>query len=262
MYCGQTTAPMLVVPSEPINADVSLALAAVTTCAGEMSIEGGAVVLLVTTLGLQAIAEKGVASRCIDDLTGRPGLGASIVMHPGHAHPRPVLEEFDVLDLAALDDLGALGRGTPDQYLVEFGASDLVRHGLGFVPGVGELKFLAPAIRRRNELRAPFLHADGTNFFGNAESFQQRHISGQQGFADVEPRVAGLFQHDDPVALLGQEDGRRGAGRAAADDQYVVSCRRREGVGHHEVFFIFPCWVDPGDHRRSLTCRQTAVQRL
>ena len=57
---------------------------------------------------------------------------------------------------------------------------------------------------------------------------EQRQVHRQQRFADMEARMAVLFQQDDFPALLREQGRRRGAGGAAADDEDVAAqCAER-----------------------------------
>jgi hypothetical protein len=70
---------------------------------------------------------------------------------------------------------------------------------------------------------AHFLHADGFYFFSNAHAFEKRHIGRQQGFADMEARVARFFQQHNPVTLFDQQWRNRRAGWPAANHQHITT---------------------------------------
>ena len=72
-----------------------------------------------------------------------------------------------------------------------------------------------------DELRAPFLHADGFDLLRHPQPLEDRQVGRQQRLADVEAGVPGLLDLDHPVAALGQHNRGRGAGGPAADDQYI-----------------------------------------
>ena len=150
---------------EPINRDIALALAAFAVRAREMRIQRRAVVSLVALFGLQTVAKEGVAARGIDEIIRRPGLLTAVVVfgvhpHPPHRSALRFIEKIHTPDAATFDYLRAQLRRPPKEYFVELGSADLVGQGHGLIPRLGESEFLAPAVTRRDELRAPFLHAD------------------------------------------------------------------------------------------------------
>ncbi len=183
--------------------------------------------LFVAPFRTQASTEKGIASGCVDEIRGLPGLGAPIIVHGLHACAPAAVQELDIAGPTAFDDLGAACRSAPDEDFIEFGAPDLIGERQGFVPAVREFEFLVPAVPRRNEFRAPFLHADGMHLVRHADTPEQGQIGGQKRLTDVKSRMTGLFQDHHAVTLLGEQDRRGRTGRTAADDQYVASSRRR-----------------------------------
>ncbi len=215
-----------------------------------MRVHGRAVVLFVAPFRAQASTEKSIAPGRVDEIRGLPGLGAPVIVHGLHACAPAAVQELDIAGPAAFDDLGAAGRRAPDEDFVEFGAPDLIGEGQGFVPAVREFEFLAPAVPRRNEFRAPFLHADGMHLLRHAETLEQGQIGGQKRLTDVKSRVAGLFQDHHAVTLLGEQNRRSRTGRTAADDQYVASSRRcvrprgrgnlRDSLGHLKLVSMAP----------------------
>ena len=63
-----------------------------------------------------------------------------------------------------------------------------------------------------------------------AQLLEQWQVGRQQGFADVEARVARFFEQGDPVAPLGQQRRRSRPGRAAPDHQDVAVVAGRGGL--------------------------------
>jgi hypothetical protein len=74
----------------------------------------------------------------------------------------------------------------------------------------------------RDDLRTGFVHADALDLVGNTEAFKQWQIEGEQRFSDVEARESILFKYDDVPALLREERGDRGPGRAATDNENIT----------------------------------------
>ncbi len=152
--------------------------------------------------------------------------------------------------------------GAPDQDLVELRASHLIGQRLRFIPGVREFELLVPAVPGRHELRAPLLHADGAYLFRDSQAFEYRQIGGQQRLADVEPGVTGLLQaaprsspsrpaqwpRSNPPGRRRPPTRRRIAGsyllRSGSKCRGGCQIERLRTMG------------------RSLSCRQTRVQRL
>ena len=189
---------------EPVDRDVARALALVALGAAEMAEHGGAVVLGVAPLDAEAIGQKGVAARGIDQVARLPALGAPAVvlgLDAYRAGPATAIAlELDAAHAAAFDHLRAHARGVTDQDLVELGAPHLVGVRHRFVPGVRKAEVLLPAVPVRDEFRAPFLHADRAHLVGDAELLEQRQVGGQQRLADMEARVAILLDQRDPMA--------------------------------------------------------------
>src|ERR1700730_8046341 len=105
-----------------------------------------------------------------------PGFARTVIVDGVHMHAAAALEDLDGARTASFDDLGARTCGTPNENLVEFGTSDLIRVGQDFPPGSPNPDLRAPSVVRRNDLRAPFLHADGADLLGHAEPLEQRQI--------------------------------------------------------------------------------------
>ena len=80
----------------------------------------------------------------------------------------------------------------------------------------------------RDELGAVLGHAEALDLVAHAEPVEQGGVGGQQRLADVEARVAALLGQDHVAAVLGEQGGDGGAGRAAADHENlaVEGCRR------------------------------------
>ncbi len=83
------------------------------------------------------------------------------------------------------------------------------------------------------ELGAVLRHADALDLFEDAEAFEQRHVQGQQGLADVETRMAILFRNDHVPAASGQQRGDgRTSGSATQHENVTVGrfgvCRRHQ----------------------------------
>ena len=182
---------------EPIDRDVTCALARVALRTAEVAEHGRAVVPGIAPLGPEPVGQEGVAARGIDQEARLPapagGPAALALLHLMRAALRD-LASSTAAHAAALDDLRAGARGVADQDLVELRASHVVGVRLRFVPGVREPEVRLSAVPGRDELRAPFLHADGAHLFGHAELFEQRQIRRQQRLADMKARMAVLLE--------------------------------------------------------------------
>ena len=207
---------------EPEDGDVAFGLALVAPGAGEVAIDRRTVVARVALLDLEAVGEEGVAAGGIDDEARLPCFLAPVVVAGTNDRAAIVGQEIDRPHLAALMHRDPLARRVADQHGVEFGALDLVGVGHSLVPGLGEMEGLLVVVMRRNELGTPFLHADGPHFVSHAEPLEQRQVGRQQGFADMEARVAGLVEQHHLVAHLRQQRRHRRSGRPAADHQHVA----------------------------------------
>ena len=128
---------------------------------------------LVTLLRLEAIREERVAAGGIDQIPGIPAFGAAILVHGLDAGASTPVQELDLADAAAFNDERARLGGTADEYLVERRAPDLIGESQGFVPGVREFEFLVPSVPGRDELRTPFLHADGPDPVRHPQALEQ-----------------------------------------------------------------------------------------
>ncbi len=200
---------------------------------GEVAVNGGAVVPRIALLDGEAVGEEGVAARGIDQEARLPGAFAAVIVHAVH-FDAAAGEKLHRPGPACLLHVHALAPRIAHEDVVELAALHLVGMGHGLVPGFGEVEHLGLVVMRRDELRRPLLHADGTDLVGDAETLEQRQIGRQQRFADVKARVLRLLQQHHPVALLGQQRCHGGARGTAADHQHVAICCsiRLPGVIH------------------------------
>jgi hypothetical protein len=160
-----------------------------------------------------------------------PAFGAAVLVQGFDPRGSVAVQELDFANPAPLDDLRAHLGGAADENLVERRAPDLIGEGQRFVPGVAELEFLMAPVEGGDELRAPFLHADAPYRLRHAQALEQRQIGRQERLADVEARMPRLFNQDDPIALLGQQDRGSGPCRSAAHHQNVAGGQAGKGVG-------------------------------
>ena len=111
-----------------------------------------------------------------------------------------------------------------NHHLVEFRTHDLPALGDGLaVVAVEEIKRLGGAAVGLDEANAVFFDEGGFTQFGNhAEPFQRSEAKGNEGFADVVSGEFFAFQHDDPVAVFGENGGGAGPGWTGADDEHVA----------------------------------------
>ena len=114
--------------------------------------------------------------------------------------------------------------GMINHHLVEFRTHDLPALGDGLaVVAVEEIKRLGGAAVGLDEANAVFFDEGGFTQFGNhAEPFQRSEAKGNEGFADVVSGEFFAFQHDDPVAVFGENGGGAGPGWTGADDEHVA----------------------------------------
>jgi hypothetical protein len=124
----------------------------------------------------------------------------------------------------AVAGVGSGLAGGVEQQLVELVAAHL--EGVGAAGGERTVEAEdvghALADRRTREVGADLAHADGLDLVEHAEAFEDRQVHRQQGLADVETRVAILFEHEHAPAHAGQRDRGGAAGRTAADDQHIT----------------------------------------
>ena len=134
-------------------------------------------------------------------------------------------------DAAILDRFGSRAGGTAEKDLVELRAAHLVGKRHRRVERLGELERRALVVPRRHELGAPLRHADRLDLRAHAQAVEQRHVRGQQRFADVEAGMRSLLDHHDVQPALREKGRRRRSGGAAADHQHVAVRRGRARPG-------------------------------
>jgi hypothetical protein len=210
---------------EPEDGDVAFELARQALGAGEVAVEGGAVVARALLLAAELVREQRVAARGVDHEARAAGAPVAVLgLDLGRG---PVGIEGDGADPVPFARARALGSRMAKEQLVELGASHLpgIRHRL--VPGVGELDELAMLVLGRNELDAPLRHADRLDLVAHAEAVEQGGVGRQQRLADVEARVVRLLDQQHVAAAFGKECGDGRAGGSAADHEHVAV----EGLG-------------------------------
>ena len=234
---------------EPENGDIAGFLPRVAAGTGEMAVDRRAVVLGVAVLDLEAVGQEGIAAGGIDQETGVPFAFAAVVVH-GTDEYRIVGQELDSLGLAAFVHLDPLLCRIADQDGIELVAPDLVGVGHRLVPGLGKAEDRRHVVIGRNEFGTRLEHADGLHFLGNAHALEQRQVGREQGFADVETRVMGLFQHHHPMALVGQHRRHGRPGRPATDHQHVAlpTLNLLCLLFHHSNFLSISAAADDSGH--------------
>ena len=186
-----------------------------------MAIKCRATMLGVAPLGLQAIAEEGVAARCVDDEARLPGFTAAICERRMHERRLSRRLKLDIANAAAFDCLRARACRAAEQDLIELRTAYLVGKRQRLVPALGEFKGLMTPVPGGDEFGAPFLHADGFDFIGDAEACQDRQVRRQQRLADMKARMVLFLEQHDRVAAFHEKCCSGGARWATTDYEYV-----------------------------------------
>jgi hypothetical protein len=205
---------------ETIDADVPGPRRCAPFDAGEMCEHGGAAVARVTLLEPERAAEEGVPAGGIDQVARANRAGrARLVPHRDlDRFAREVrLQHFGVL-------VGQHARtlGVAEQQGIELLALHLV--GMvrqGFEP-VREIEHVEAALVLGRKIRGRLAHADALDLAEHTQALEDGQVHRQEGFPDMEARMAALLEQLDGVAASSQERGRRGAGRPATDDDDVA----------------------------------------
>ena len=186
-------------------------------------------------------------------------LGSVKMLAPSNSKFGPLgIREFEVFDLPyILPDLKTLRKVTEGPLgarLLKLLDSKGIT-GLAFSPE-GKLHFVDRAgskIQRIDPVRdpaatsradgpplartpeCPALSNDAPDVVDDAEFLQQRNVQRQQGFADMEARMALFLRDHDVPAAFGQQSGDRRTARAAPEHEHVAIGSAYRNRGCHRV---------------------------
>ena len=159
-------------------------------------------------------------ARGVHHVVGVEGARLAVAYRPDRH--RPVVMEIYPLDHGALHDLDALAGGVLQQDLVEVGAVDL--------PGADVLAEHLPPVDGPVLLGAPAQQdavldhvLAGRDLLADAGEVDDRPAGRGDGLADVVAREVLPLEQPDRETGPGQQRGGDGAGRSAADDDYLAS---------------------------------------
>ena len=211
---------------EPEQTDVALLLARKPTGSGEVAIDGGGAMALVTGLGGELRGKDGIAARGVDEEFRLERCLLPVVMG-GVGNDAAAIGKLDAGNPATLDHFGPGGGGVLQQHMVELRSSDLVGGIEALVPALSEVEMRWLIMPRRDKFDAVFGDAYPGDLFRDAEFVEQRHVHRQQRLADVEPGVMVFLKQHNARAAACQQGRDGGPCRASADHNHVpLLCRR------------------------------------
>lgn len=163
-----------------------------------------ALVLVVLALDLELVAKQGIAATGIDEIACADGDRAAIgsACRGVHRIDAGNLDAFDLDLLARIDP--AFARMI-EQHLVELLALDLECVWRRVAKCSTEMEGLVVALLA-GKIGAVLGYAQCANLLQHAEFLEDRQVARQQGFADVEARMAILFQLQYAPAVCGQRN--------------------------------------------------------